>query len=127
MRSYHTGAPVARPARKLHPKTQFTVQGDELRRTIDDNARLLVHAPVLSLGVPITVLLEAERRGVNWVVLIDENGRKYCAPISAFWQSFSFEVDRQFGAQRALPLANMTGNADPEPAIQRGLFDGGTA
>ncbi len=124
MQVYHTDAPDSRPAQhRLHPKTQFVISGDTLRRTINDNARLLVHTPVVALAVPVSTLLEAERRGVVWVVLTDERGRTYRAPILAFWRRPSFEVDRGYGVQRALPLSHMRSDDEPEPAIQCSLFE----
>ncbi len=124
MQSYHTDAPESRPAqRRLHPKTQFQIDGDTLRRTINDNARLLVQQPVLALAVPVDVLFDAERAGVKWVLLTDEHGRQYRARLDAFWRAPSFDVDRGFGAQRALPLGAMRDADAPEPALQAGLFE----
>lgn len=123
MRSYHTDAPISRPAqRRLHPKTQFTIHGDALRRTIDDNERLLVQVPVLALAVPVDVLFAAERAGVQWVLLTDEHGKRYRARLAAFWEKPSFAIDRGFGKQRALPLAAMSDPDEPEPPTQESLF-----
>jgi hypothetical protein len=123
MRFYHTDAPATRPAQKeLHPKIHFSIQGDTLRRTINDNERLLLQSPVLALAVPVAVLFDAERAGVQWVVLHAEHGRTYRAPLSAFWRKPAFEVNRGFGRQRALPLAAMTDGAAPEQPEQLGLF-----
>lgn len=124
MRFYHTGAPDSRPAqRRLHPKTAFTIHGDTLRRTINDNERLLVQVPALALAVPVDVLFDAERAGVRWVLLTDERGKQYRAPLAAFWRAPSFDVDRGFGRQRALPLAAMSDPNAPEPPAQFALFD----
>ena len=121
---YHTDAPDSRPAQKrLHSKTQFRVDGDTLRRTISANDRLLVRVPTLALAVPVGVLFDAERAGVRWVELTDEHGWRYRAPLAAFWRAPAFEVDRGFGAQRALPLAAMRDADAPEPARQAGLFE----
>jgi len=129
MRSYHTSAPVSRRkhGQSLHshdaPKLQFSMRGDTLFRTIDDNARYLVRFPKPSLAVPVDVLLEAERRGVRWLLLTDEHGRQFRTPLDAFWQPPSFELDRGFGKQRALPLAAMSDLDAPEQAQQASLFE----
>lgn len=124
MQSYHKRARQSSvQAYHLHPKTQFTVQGDTLRRSINDNERLLVQVPVVALAVPVTVLFDAARKGVQWVVLIDEHGRKYRARLEAFWKHPSFEIDRGFGIQRALPLAAMSDPDAPEPPTQGSLFE----
>lgn len=124
MQSYHTDAPVSTPAqRRLHPKTQFQIDGDTLRRTIDDNERLLVQFPKLALAVPVGVLLMAERAGVQWVLLTDENGQQYRARLDAFWKRPSFTVDRGYGRQRALPLSAMSDPYEQEPPTQSSLFD----
>jgi hypothetical protein len=124
MRVYHTNAPGPRPAqRRLHPKTRFTIHGDTLRRTIDDNERLLVHVPALALAVPVDVLLDAESAGVRFVLLTDENGQQYRARLDAFWRTPSFAIDRGFGKQRALPLSAMTDPHAPETPTQGVLFE----
>jgi len=99
------------------------MRGDTLFRTIDDNARYLVRFPKPSLAVPVDVLLEAERRGVRWLLLTDEHGRQFRTPLDAFWQPPSFELDRGFGKQRALPLAAMSDLDAPEQAQQASLFE----
>lgn len=53
----------------------------------------------------------------------DERGKQYRAPLAAFWRAPSFDVDRGFGRQRALPLAAMSDPNAPEPPTQGGLFE----
>lgn len=125
MRSYHRSAPSStrNRANELHskdaPKLQFSVDGDTLRRTLNNNASQLVRFPKPSLSVPCDVLFEAERRGVRWVHLTDEHGKQYRASLSAFWNAPAFDVDRGFGKQRALPLDAMTDLDTPQ---QQSLF-----
>lgn len=129
MRSYHTYAPVSRRkhGQSLHahdaPKLQFSVKGDTLYRTIDDNARYLVRYPKPSLAVPADVLLEAERRGVRWLLLTDEHGRQFRAPLDAFWKPPAFDIDRGYGKQRALPLDAFSDLDAPEQPRQASLFE----
>ena len=125
MRSYHRSAPSSTRNRanelrsKDAPKLQFSVDGDTLRRTLNNNASQLVRFPKPSLSVPCDVLFEAERRGVKWFLLIDEHGKRYRASLSAFWVAPAFDVDRGFGKQRALPLDAMT---DLDAPQQQSLF-----
>lgn len=126
MRSYHTNAPVSRRkhGQSLHshdaPKLQFEVRGDTLYRTINDNARLLVRFPKQALAVPVDILLDAERRGVRWLLLTDEHGKQYRTALDAFWKAPAFDIDRGYGKQRALPLDAMT---NPEQPQQAALFE----
>ena len=126
MRSYHTNAPVSRRkhGQSLHshdaPKLQFEVRGDTLYRTINDNARLLVRFPKQALAVPVDILLDAERRGVRWLLLTDEHGKQYRTALDAFWKAPAFGIDRGYGKQRALPLDAMT---NPEQPRQAALFE----
>jgi len=68
-----------------------------------------------ALSVPVDVLLDAERRGVKWVLLTDESGKQYRTRLDAFWKPPSFDVNRGFGRQRALPLDAWDGH-EPQQA-----------
>jgi len=100
------------------PGASFALVGNVLRRTLTDNARQILQKPKQALCVPTDILREAQRRGAEHVVIVDEHGKRYAAPLARFWQPPSFEVNRGWGVQRALPLSAMVETNKPEqPAL----------
>lgn len=129
MTLYHRTAPFSTESggawlRSTHaPKLEMgAVVGDTLWRQITDNNRQILRHPRRAFSFTADTLREAERRGCRWVVVTDEHGKQYRAPLGAFWRAPAFELNRGYGLQVALPLDAWDDPTKPKP-VQPALFE----
>ena len=114
-----SGKHYTRKVRRADGRVVGELRGDTLRKHV--KATHMLHTP-RGWAWDSEIIAQAQRMGATRTELVGEDGTKYLAPLSDFWEH-GVPLSRGYGKQVCLPLAYWQ-VVKPGDARQLALFGG---